>query len=228
MQWNTVSAVKRFLEPTLFKILSLSSKWRYNSMVTKWLSILLFKRFKNPSIELLQQCLDARSIYTTGTNKIRMQQTKLPFMIWLLVIKKLLRSYYFSLVLFRELKIKWTNSLEVSLNLSGCARNLFKNQSRNSQKLDQLFKIMKINLRNFHQLRKKLKKLFPIIKLEQWNLWHTTFAYLCQHGQKIGKINILKIFINELVIFLTISLSRQRCFKLSYQSQWKTLIHLDM
>ena len=164
MQWNTVSAVKRFLELTLFKILSLSSKWRYNSMVTKWLSILLFKRFKNPSIELLQQCLDARSIYTTGTNKIRMQQTKLPFMIWLLAIKKLLRSYYFSLVLFRELKIKWTNSLEVSLNLSGCARNLFKNQLRNSQKLDQLYKIMKINWRNSHQSRKKLKKLSQLIK----------------------------------------------------------------
>lgn len=35
--------------------------------------------------------------------------------------------------------------------------------------MDQPYKTMKISSRNFLVLKRKLKKLFQIIKLEQWN-----------------------------------------------------------
>ena len=109
MLWNTEFAVRAVEMIRLHQKLSL--KFIFNSIHKKLNWTQAKKKYNPPLIRQLLLSWDAQKNYSIRNNLILIMLIKQVSMKWLLKIRKLLKSSYYWLVLYKEQKIKSMNYL---------------------------------------------------------------------------------------------------------------------
>lgn len=195
MPWSIEYVAKRDQGNPILLIKNHSLKWMCNYNRKKWDYIPHWMKFRRLSTKQQQQYYRVPKNYIVGIYSKRRARDH--SMRWLHRIRKLSRLSYCWRAQSRVPGTKSLISYPHSKNSVGCGVKTSLTASRVSVRRIQHSKIMRINWRSSHILRKKLRRLNHHIRLEPWNSKPAVSVWAWRTMLKTGRTNTHKIYIKE-------------------------------